>query len=41
MNVLADNVDFLNIGSQNKHTHPKFNVEVDTMNHVFKSGGAF
>ncbi|XP_039166588.1 uncharacterized protein LOC104417970 [Eucalyptus grandis] len=41
VDVLADNVDFLNMNGENEYTHPEFNAEVDMENPVFKLGMCF
>lgn len=41
VDVLGDNVDFLNMNKENEYTHLKFNIEVDMENHVFSWGMCF
>ncbi|KAL3753889.1 hypothetical protein ACJRO7_001174 [Eucalyptus globulus] len=41
VDALVDNVDFLNISSQNEYTYPEFNAEIDMENPIFKLGMCF
>jgi len=41
VDALVDNVDFLNISSQNEYTYPELNAEIDMENPVFKLGMCF
>ncbi|KAL3734807.1 hypothetical protein ACJRO7_024047 [Eucalyptus globulus] len=41
VDVLTDNVDFLNMNDENEYTHPEFNAKVDMENPIFKLGMCF
>jgi len=41
VDVLADNVNFLEMDGKNEYTHPEFNAKVDMENPVFKLGMCF